>query len=70
MKMSSEAERLFWKIIAIGPSYFDVALPLHERQVELCDAIRQAKTDAEARQLAEELLVVGAQIDSIGETKQ
>jgi hypothetical protein len=67
--MSPEAARLFAKIVRIGPSYFDLALPLHEREVELCDLIEQAKSTEEATRLTAELLAVGEQI-AIGETRQ
>lgn len=70
MTKSPKAVRLFAKIVQIGPSYFDVALPLHERQVELCAAIRQAKSPAEAQQLTAELQAVSEQMNAIGETRQ
>jgi hypothetical protein len=68
--MSPEAARLFAKIVRIGPSYFDLVLPLHEREIELCDLILKAESAEEASRLTRELLAVGEQIASIGETRQ
>jgi hypothetical protein len=69
-RMSPEAARLFAKIVRIGPSYFDLVLPLHEREVELCDLILKAESPEEARQLTAELRAVHEQINAIGETLQ
>jgi hypothetical protein len=69
-KMSPEAERLFLKILKIGPSYFDEAVPLHEREIEICDAMLRTKSVAKIRRLQAELQAVTEQINAIGETRQ
>lgn len=69
-KMSPEAARLYTKILKIGPRYFDAVVPLHERQVELCEAIQRAKTTAEIRRLNAELRAVSEEIDGLFETRQ
>jgi len=68
--MSPAAAALFEKILRIGPAYFDAAAPLHQREVELCEAMLKAKDDpAEARRLHDELMAVSAQVDAIGEPR-
>jgi hypothetical protein len=69
-KMSPKAAALFEKILRVGPEYFDQAAPLHERELEICDAMLRTKSAAKMRRLTKELQAVTEQINAIGETRQ
>jgi hypothetical protein len=70
MSMSPKAARLFAKIVRIGPSYFDAAVPLHEAQSRVLDEILRTRSVKKIRALQAEFTAISAQIDAIGETKQ